>query len=126
MHTIHLQHGCSSRLEWLSDTGDTEGKKLAAFLIIEVTEVHDEQAYAQYRERVLSTLKAHRGAYLVRGGQVEVLEGSWQPKRVVVVRFGSAEAARSWWDDPGYTELKAMRQRSAATNMILVEGIPNA
>ena len=62
----------------------------------------------------------------VRGGQVEVLEGSWQPKRVVVVRFDSADAAHSWWDDPAHSELRAMRQRSTATNMILVEGIPNA
>jgi uncharacterized protein (DUF1330 family) len=99
---------------------------LAAFLIIEVTEVHDEQTYAQYRERVPSTLAADGGAYLVRGGQVEVLEGSWQPKRVVVVRFDSADAAHSWWDDPAHSELRAMRQRSTATNMILVEGIPNA
>lgn len=99
---------------------------MAAFLIIEVTEVHDEQAYAQYRERVPSTLAAGGGAYLVRGGRVEVLEGSWQPKRVVVVRFDSADAAGSWWDDAGYSELKAMRQRSTTTNMILVEGIPNA
>jgi uncharacterized protein (DUF1330 family) len=29
-------------------------------------------------------------------------------------------------DDPGYSELKAMGQRSTTTNMILVEGIPNA
>jgi len=68
---------------------------LAAFLIIEVTEFHDEQTYAQYRGRVPSTLAADGGAYLVRGGRVEVLEGSWQPKRVVVVRFDSAEAPRS-------------------------------
>lgn len=99
---------------------------MAAFLIIEVTEVHDELTYARYRERVPSTLATDRGAYLVRGGQVEVLEGSWQPKRVVVVRFDSADAARSWWNDPVYSELKAMRQRSTTTNMILVEGIPNA
>lgn len=99
---------------------------MAAFLIIEVTEVHDEQTYAQYRDRVPSTLAADGGAYLVRGGQVEVLEGSWQPKRVVVVRFDSADAAHSWWDDPAHSELRAMRQRSTATNMILVEGIPNA
>jgi uncharacterized protein (DUF1330 family) len=99
---------------------------LAAFLIIEVTEVHDEQTYVQYRERVPSTLAADGGAYLVRGGQVEVLEGSWQPNRVVVVRFDSADAALSWWDDPAYWELNAMRQRSTATNMILAEGIPNA
>jgi uncharacterized protein (DUF1330 family) len=108
-------------------TGNTIGdQKLAAFLIVEITEVHDEQTYAQYRERVPLTLAANGGAYLVRGGRVEVLEGSWKPKRVVIVRFDSAEAARSWWDDPGYSELKAMRQRSSTTNMILVEGISNA
>jgi len=99
---------------------------LAAFLIVEVTEVHDEQTYAQYRQRVPSTLAAGGGACLVCGGRVEVLEGSWQPKRGVVVRFDSADAARSWCDDAGYSELKAMRQRSTTTNMILVEGIPNA
>jgi hypothetical protein len=31
-------------------TGNTIGdQKLAAFLIVEITEVHDEQTYAQYR-----------------------------------------------------------------------------
>jgi uncharacterized protein (DUF1330 family) len=85
------------------------------WVIIEVTEVHDEQAYAQYRERVPSTLAADGGVYLVRHGPVEVLEGSWQPKRVVVGSFDSADTARRWWDDPGYSELKAMRQRPLRT-----------
>jgi uncharacterized protein (DUF1330 family) len=99
---------------------------LAAFLIVEVTAVHDEKTYSEYRGRVPSTLAAGGGAYLVRGGRVEVLEGRWRPKRVVIVRFDSAEAARSWWNDPGYSELKAMRQQSTTTNMILVEGVPDA
>ena len=66
------------------------------------------------------------GTYLVRGGQVETLEGNWRPKQVVVVRFHSVEAACNWWRDPTCSELKAMRQRSTTTNMILVEGLPNA
>jgi len=40
------------------------------------------------------------------------------------VRFHSVEAARKWWQDPSYSELKGMRQRSTTTNMILVEGLP--
>src|ERR1700679_468489 len=39
-------------------------------------------------------VSAAGGTYLVRGGELEVLEGDWHPKRVVVIRFDSKEAAR--------------------------------
>jgi uncharacterized protein (DUF1330 family) len=98
---------------------------LAAFLIIEIA-VNDPEVYAQYREAVSRDLAAAGGTYLVRGGVLEVLEGDWRPNRMVVVRFDSADHARRWWNSPGYAELKAMRRRSAKTNMILVEGVSNA
>jgi uncharacterized protein (DUF1330 family) len=101
-------------------------QSLAAFLIVEIAEVHDEVAYAKYREALSPDLAAAGGTYLVRGGQVEVLEGDWRPKRIVVVRFDSAEAARRWWKGSAYAEVKAMRQRSTTTNLILVEGVPDA
>ncbi len=99
---------------------------MAAFLIVEISKVHDEQTYAEYRERVPSNLAAAGAQYLVRGGPLEVLEGNWRPNRLVVIRFDSAEAALRWWNDPGYSELKAMRQESTTSNMVLVEGLPNA
>jgi uncharacterized protein (DUF1330 family) len=99
---------------------------LAAFLIVDLTDVGNEPIYAGCPEEVPSTLAAHGGRYLVRGDQVETLEGNWRPSRVVVVRFDSVEAARNWWSDPAYSELKTMRQRSTTTNMILVEGLPHA
>jgi uncharacterized protein (DUF1330 family) len=100
-------------------------KELAAFLIIEI-DVNDPEVYASYRQALSSNLAAAGGTYLVRGGEVEVLEGEWRPNRMVVVRFDSADEARRWWNSPGYAELKAMRQRSAKTNMILVEGVSSA
>jgi len=96
---------------------------MSAFLIVEI-EVHDEQTYAIYRARIDANVAAAGGTYLVRGGELEILEGNWHPKRVVVIRFDSGEAARRWWSGPGYSDLKAMRHRSATTNMILVEGVP--
>jgi len=42
------------------------------------------------------------------------------------VRFDSIQAARDWWNSPAYAELKYMRQRSTNTNMVIVEGLPNA
>ena len=99
--------------------------ELAAFVIVEINGVCDEATYAWYREEVSANLADAGGQYLVRGGNVEVLEGNWRPGRVVVVRFDSVQAARDWWNSPAYAELKSMRQRSTNTNMIIVEGLLN-
>jgi uncharacterized protein (DUF1330 family) len=99
---------------------------MSAFLIIEIVGVHDAELYARYRDRVAPNLAAAGGTYVVRGGEIQVLEGSWRPNRIVVVRFDSAEAACGWWNSSGYAELRAMRQEATTTNMILVEGVSNA
>lgn len=95
---------------------------MAAYLIVDIT-VKDELTYAGYRARVSDQLRQYGGEYLVRGGRVERLEGDWNPKRVVVVRFESIAAARRWWESDDYAELKAIRQASTDTNMIVVDGI---
>jgi uncharacterized protein (DUF1330 family) len=59
----------------------------------------------------------------VRGGETETLEGTWQPKRIVVLEFPTKEAAKDWWASNEYAPAKALRQRTATTNMILVQGV---
>jgi uncharacterized protein (DUF1330 family) len=95
---------------------------MAAYLIVDIT-VKDELTYAGYRARVSDQLNQYGGEYLVRGGRVEQLEGDWNPKRVVIVRFESIAAARRWWESDDYADLKAIRQASTDTNMIVVEGV---
>jgi len=96
---------------------------MSAFLIIDVAEIHDPETYARYRAQVSPGLVRAGGRYRARGGKVEVLEGSWQPGRVVVVEFDSPAEARQWWASPEYTELKELRQRATRSHMILVEGL---
>ena len=122
MLTIHLQHRIRNDRLSLALGRRLE---LAAFLIVEINGVCDEATYARYREEVSANLAAAGGQYLVRGGEVEVLEGNWRPGRVIVVRFDSMQAARDWWNSPAYAELKSMRQRSTNTKMVIVEGLPN-
>ncbi len=94
---------------------------MAAYLIVEI-EVTDPQLYETYKQLVPPTLARYGGKYLVRGGAVERLEGSWSPARVVVVEFEDAARARQWWDSPEYAEAKRLRQSCARTEMIIVEG----
>lgn len=96
---------------------------MSAYVIVDITQIHDEPAYAAYRSQLSPGIRAAGGEYLVRGGATDVLEGDWHPGRVVVVHFDSIEAARRWWASGDYAPLKRLRQASAATNMILVEGV---
>jgi uncharacterized protein (DUF1330 family) len=95
---------------------------MAAYLIVDIT-VRDEERYANYRARVTDQIQQYGGEYLVRGGRIERLEGDWQPSRVVVVKFDSIAAARRWWESEDYAELKAIRQATTDTKMIVVEGL---
>ena len=95
---------------------------MAAYVIVN-DEIQDQGAFSEFRERIGATVEAHGGRYLVRGGNVEVVEGTWSADRVVVVEFDDVGAAKAWLDSTEYNELKELRQRSAKANVIVVEGV---
>ena len=94
---------------------------MPAYLLGNVT-VEDAEGFAEYSERVPETIARHGGRFLARGGRVEVLEGNWVPKRVVLVEFESFEQAKLWYDSEEYQALSEIRRRCAETDMVLVEG----
>ena len=94
---------------------------MPAYLVVEV-EVKDPVRYEDYKKMVPPSLEAYGGRFVVRGGKVEALEGNWAPKRFVIVEFPSLEKAKAWWASEEYAEAKALRQATANTQMIVVEG----
>jgi uncharacterized protein (DUF1330 family) len=92
-----------------------------AYAIADIT-VTDPERYAPYREMSTSAAQRYGGRFVVRGGQVDVLEGDRQPDRVVVIEFDDMEAARRWYDSPEYQEAKAVRQSASTGSLVLVEG----
>jgi uncharacterized protein (DUF1330 family) len=95
---------------------------MPAYVVVEV-EVNDPVRYENYKAMVPPSLETYGGRFLVRGGKVETLEGDWSPKRFVMVEFPSAEQAKAWWASDEYAEAKALRQATARTQMIVVEGV---
>ncbi|MDH3315892.1 MAG: DUF1330 domain-containing protein [Gammaproteobacteria bacterium] len=94
---------------------------MAAYIIVQV-DVNDPKRYENYKKMVPPTLEPYGGRFLVRGGKVENLEGSWNPARFVVIEFDSVARAKAWWGSDEYAEAKALRQASADTEMIVVQG----
>lgn len=95
---------------------------MSAYAIFQI-EVTDPQAYEEYKRGAPATIEKFGGRYVVRGGAMEVLEGEWPQRRVVVLEFPSMEQAQRWHRSQEYAELKAMRARAAHTDAVLLEGV---
>jgi uncharacterized protein (DUF1330 family) len=95
---------------------------MSAFVVVQV-EVKDPARYEAYKSMVPSSLVKYGGRFVVRGGQVQVMEGTWAPKRFVLVEFPSVEQAKAWWASPEYAEAKSLRQATAESQLIVAEGI---
>lgn len=95
---------------------------MAAYVITDI-DVLDAIGYEAYKVLSSSSAARYGGRFLVRGGAHETLEGDWEPHRVVVLEFPSAEQARTWWSSPEYEEAKAIRRATSESRIILVEGV---
>jgi len=95
---------------------------MSAYFIVDL-EVTDPVGIEEYRKQVPATIAKYGGRYLVRGGKHETLEGNWHPRRIIVLEFPSVEQAKRWYDCEEYRGPKALRFKTARTNLILVEGV---
>jgi len=95
---------------------------MAAYVITEI-DITDPQGYEEYKKMGPPTVAAYGGKFIARGGRMEILEGSWNPKRIVILQFESVERAKEWWSSKEYGRAKQVRHKTATTNMIVVEGV---
>jgi uncharacterized protein (DUF1330 family) len=94
---------------------------MPAYVIVDAN-VTDPDKYTQYREAAGPVVAQYGGRYIVRGGATTVLEGDWNPGRVVVAEFPDVEAAKSWYDSPEYQHARSLRQGACEMQMLVVEG----
>jgi uncharacterized protein (DUF1330 family) len=94
---------------------------MTAYVIVDI-EVTDPAGYEEYKRLAPPAVAARGGKYLARGGTVAILEGSWIPKRLVILEFESAARARQWLDSPEYSAARQLRHKTARTNMVVIEG----
>ena len=95
---------------------------MAAYVIADI-EVVDAAGYDEYRQKAPATIAAFGGRYLARGGATEVLEGTWSPKRCVILEFPSMAVFREWWASPEYQAIRVIRERTTKSSLIVTEGL---
>lgn len=97
---------------------------MPAYMIVDAKIINDEQ-YAGYRALSPAAIAAAGGKFIARGGQTTVLEGNWNPNRVVLVEFPSYEGAKAFYDSELYKAARAKREGATEFfNAVIVEGLP--
>lgn len=95
---------------------------MAAYIIADV-QVTDSAGFQAYQNLVGATLAPYGGKFVVRAGRSEVLEGDYQPHRLVMLEFPSYDQAKQWYESQAYADLIPQRQRTSQASIILMEGM---
>jgi uncharacterized protein (DUF1330 family) len=97
---------------------------MAAYLMADVLPA-DVEAYraSGYLEAAVATASAHGGVYRARGGNTTVLEGDWEPERMVIIEFPNMDQLLAWYNSPEYQEWAPVRRRLApSSKLVALEG----
>ena len=92
--------------------------------VINDMDITDPQRFEEYKRLSPPTVAAYGGRFLARGGEVTALEGGWQPRRLVMLEFPSVEQAQAWLNSSEYAPARTLRQLSANSRMVVIEGMP--
>lgn len=98
---------------------------MAAYVVVDV-EIKDMEAYKSsgYIDNVPKIAAKYGGRYLARGGETKVIEGVWQPRRLVIIEFPSMEKQEEFYHSEEYAPYLAIRKRLGESNWVVTEGLP--
>lgn len=95
---------------------------MPAYVIAE-TDITNPEQYEKYKAASPGAVAAGGGRFIVRGGELAVLEGDWQPSRLVMLEFEDLAAAKRWYESEIYQEAKQLREGAAHLRMVAVQGV---
>lgn len=95
---------------------------MPAYVVYQGTVTHPER-YERYKEAAAASILAAGGRYLVRGGDVDVLEGDPPAGRTVIIEFPDRRTAAAWYQGEAYTAARRLREGAAEAQMYVVDGL---
>ncbi|OLS19094.1 MAG: hypothetical protein HeimC2_42830 [Candidatus Heimdallarchaeota archaeon LC_2] len=98
---------------------------MSAYLIADIT-ISDPNKYSEYLKFVGATLTKFGGKLVIAVGEhsrgkIEVIEGNWNPKHLVMVEFEHLDLIKKWYSSSEYQEILNLRNESSQANFIAVE-----
>lgn len=95
---------------------------MPAYAIVR-TDVINAERFQDYADKTPALLERYGARFLVRGGDVETLEGPPENRRMVVIEFKSREKALEPYRSAEYQKLLKIIKESTEREFIIVDGI---
>jgi uncharacterized protein (DUF1330 family) len=95
---------------------------MPAYAVAHMRRVAMGPAVVEYLQRIDATLAPFGGRFIMHGGEVEVLEGSW-PGHLIVIEFPDRGRACAWYNSGAYQEIVALRTDNSESDVIVAEGV---
>jgi uncharacterized protein (DUF1330 family) len=83
--------------------------------------VRDQERYPDYLAAARPAFEKFGADFIVRGGPFEAMEGTSRDRNVVI-EFRDRATAMACYRSPEYQAAKAIRQKYADTDLIIIEG----
>jgi len=92
------------------------------YIVAELMVTNPGPAFDEYREKVLGTIEAFGGRFLVRSSDPKLLEGDQPNGRVVVIEFDSVDRAMAWYNSTEYQKILPLRLDNAVSRTLCATG----
>jgi uncharacterized protein (DUF1330 family) len=77
----------------------------------------------EYLRRIDATLEPFEGRFVVHGGPVEAVEGTWNGD-LIIIEFPDLDSARGWYESPDYLKIRHLRTENTTADTIIFDGLP--
>ena len=84
--------------------------------------ISDHREYQKYLDGAGEVFAKYNGEYLAVDERPELMEGSWDYTKAVLIRFDTPEDFHAWYDSEEYGRILKHRLKAALSNSILIHG----
>ena len=95
---------------------------MSAYIIVQINIINKVE-YKEYLNKVTPIAEKFGGEYIVRGGKYEILSGSWDFSRTVIIKFKNYNIAMNWYNSKEYAPIRKIREENSEGNLIIIEGL---
>lgn len=84
--------------------------------------ISDPIAYGQYIRHTPRVIDRFGGRFIVRGGELEMLEGEEETVRLAVIEFPSTDDAKRFYRSEEYQAVKRLREGAGEVQIYAIDG----
>ncbi len=97
---------------------------MSAYAVAHLRHVKLGPEIVEYITRIDATLEPYAGRFLIHGGPIDPMDGSWSGD-LVVIEFPNLENAHTWYASPEYQAILGLRTDNSDGDAFIVDGLPD-